>query len=126
MDGLGFLLDVFVAAAGLAGVTFVCVAACTTGGFGLACVLTTGFLATHFFFAVDIAGFGGDFFWTETGFTAGLFAAGGPIAFGCSGKCVTSAAGFTPAAAAVLVAFTVSGAGFAMPRKSGFTTIWRS
>src|SRR5438132_8327021 len=115
-------------AAGLAGgETFVCVAAGTIGGFGFACAFTTGFFATHFFLAVNFPGLREEVFCVETGFDAGLFFTGkGPTVFPCSGTCVISAAGFTPAATAVLVVATVSGTGFAIPRRSGFTTICRS
>src|ERR1051325_9437857 len=128
IDGLGFLLDEL-AAAGLAGVAgnLVCDAAGTTCGFGVVCAFTTVFfLGAHFFVATAFAGdFDTNAFAVFIGpivFAGGFVGAGGPYAL----ECVTNAACFTPAADAVLTADIVRGAGFSIPRKSGFTTICRS
>jgi len=121
------LLDVLVAA-GLADGgddNFICEAAETTRGFGFVCAFTTVFfLAVHFFVTTGLArGLAADAFtvaaFLTTGFAGGFAVGVGPNVFAC----VTNATGFTPAAAAVFAADKVRGAGFSIPRKSGFTTI---
>ena len=116
------------AAAGLAdgGDNFVCEAAETTCGFGFVCAFTTVFffLGAHFFVTTGLArGLAADAFpvaaFVPTGFAGGFAVGVGPNVFAC----VSNATGFTPAAAAVFAADQVRGAGFSIPRKSGFTTI---